>query len=176
MDKISKNVALILIFSIVISSSSLPLINSAQAQNNAAPTISILYPTNNTVFNVEFAPIMFHLEYQNSSTLSWVGYSIDGTANVTITVNDTEVDKFENNGYHNLTLYANDTAGNWAKPQVVTYFTHSRGDAVPLIDTITPPFITVLVVIAIVAVAYFRGHKKNKYQNQTVQVSRARHV
>jgi hypothetical protein len=169
MGKISKNFTLILILSIVISSQSLVITNFAQAQNNAFPTISIIYPTNDTVFNVEFVPVRFNLEYQTIDTLSWVGYSIDGDANVTVAVNGTEVLDSEGTGYHNLTLYANDTEGHWATPQTVIYYTNFHGDAVPLVYTLFAPLVIVVILVffAVVLLVFFKKHKKNKPSPQS---------
>jgi hypothetical protein len=168
MGKINKNFALILILSIVISSPSLLITKDVLAQNNSPPTISIISPTNGAVFDVGFRPVEFQLKYQTNTALSWVGYSIDGAGNVTVMGNDTDIVDFEVSGYHNLTLYANDTAGNWAKPQTVTYFTHFHGDAIPLVDTLFTPLVitAILVVFAIVLLVYFKKHKKNKLTPQ----------
>jgi hypothetical protein len=40
---------------------------------------------------------------------------------------------FESDGNHNLTLYANNTAGDWATPQTVTYLVNINA------DTFIPP-------------------------------------
>jgi hypothetical protein len=154
MGKSRKNVALILILSIVISSTSL-LVKSTQAQSNTAPTISILSPTNGTVF--ELGPrqmVTLHLNYQTKDTISWAGYSINGAKNVTIMGNCTFYD-LADSGYRNLTFYANDTTGNWAAPQTVTWRIHVYSDELlfyaPLLIGVA-----VFVVIAIVVVVYFR--------------------
>jgi hypothetical protein len=123
--KIGTATVCLLILCILFSSPNL-LTKCAYSQVDTAPSIIILYPTNNTVFTVEHVEeVSFYLKYQTNSTLSWVGYSLDGAKNVTIMGNDTYYHDLEADGYHNLTLYANDTAGNWATPQTVIYLTHT---------------------------------------------------
>ncbi len=116
----------------------------ASAQSNTAPAISILYPTSNTVFNVSIEGVSYQIIYETNSTLSWVGYSLNGGNNVTVSGNSTwelGPEHIFRSGYNTLTLYANDTAGNWATPQTVTYFVEFYADVAPTIvpsPTLTP--------------------------------------
>ena len=89
--------------------------------------VSILSPTNNYIFgsllvNDTFPDVTFHLIYKTNAATSWVGYSIDGGSNVTLTSNNTLVDMPPEMFAHNITLYANDTLGNWATPQTVNFY------------------------------------------------------
>jgi hypothetical protein len=96
------------------------------------PKVSILNPLNDSFFNVSLGGVTYQLTYETNSTLSWVGYSIDGSDNVTVTGNSTFVHDFvSSNGYHTLTVYANDTSGNWAIPQSVTYLVNFYPDYTP---------------------------------------------
>lgn len=90
------------------------------------PTISIVSPENKT-YTVDDVPLTFAV----SETTSWMGYSLDGQMNVTISDNTTIVGL--SNGAHTITVYANDTAGNMGYSDTV-YFT---------IDTV-PPNIEIL--------------------------------
>jgi hypothetical protein len=93
------------------------------------PTVSILFPLNNSLFNAGVGGVNFGLIYETNSSLSWVGYSLDGAANVTITGNSTLVHQIvSSNGNHTLTIFANDTSGNWATPQTVTYHVNAYPD------------------------------------------------
>jgi len=85
------------------------------------PTISILSPENKTypTNNIE-------LIFNVNEPTSWMGYSLDGQENVTITGNTTIVGLLD--GAHTATLYANDTAGNMGSSDAV-YFT---------VDTVSP--------------------------------------
>ncbi len=67
--------------------------------------ISILSPENKT-YTVDDVP----LDFTVSELTSWIGYSLDSQANVTITGNTTLFDLAD--GSHSIVVYANDTAGN----------------------------------------------------------------
>ena len=57
--------------------------------------------------------------FETNTSLSWVGYSLDGGSNITVSENETLIEIPAES--RSLTLYANDTAGNWASPQTVYY-------------------------------------------------------
>ncbi|MDH5376587.1 MAG: right-handed parallel beta-helix repeat-containing protein, partial [Candidatus Bathyarchaeota archaeon] len=84
------------------------------------PTVSIISPENKT-YTVADVPLSFTV----SETTSWIGYSLDGQANVTITQNVTLPLP---DGLHYVVVYANDTAGNMGESSTV-YFT---------VDTVAP--------------------------------------
>jgi len=88
------------------------------------PTISILSPENKT-YDVSDVPLTFTV----SELTSWIGYSLDGANNVTITGNTTIPIPVD--GSHHVVVYANDTVGNVGASDII-YFT---------VDT-TPPNIT----------------------------------
>jgi hypothetical protein len=139
------------------------------------PTVSILYPLNNSFFNVSIEGVNYKLIYETNSTLSWVGYSIGGNGysidgkgngNVTVSENSTWVHDFGSNGYHTLTLYANDTSGNWATPQTVTYLVNLYPDYAPSPSPSVPEFPTwiILPLVATVTLltgSIIRGKKKS---------------
>jgi parallel beta-helix repeat protein len=79
------------------------------------PTITILSPQN-TTYNTTSVPLTFTV---NEPT-SWIGYSLDGSANITIIGNTTLIGLSE--GFHNLIVYANDTSGNMGTSNRI-YFT-----------------------------------------------------
>lgn len=85
------------------------------AVDTIPPAIEILSPQNKT-YTTSSILLTFTL---NEST-SWVGYSLDDQANVTITGNITLTDIPE--GTHNVVVYANDTSGNMGCSDKV-YFT-----------------------------------------------------
>ena len=88
------------------------------------PNISIASPENET-YPVEDVPLTFTV----SESTSWIGYSLDGQANTTISGNTSLTSLLD--GVHYVVVYANDTVGNMGKSGVV-YFA---------VDT-TPPNIT----------------------------------
>ena len=150
MGNIDRTIALVLIGIIAISCLSLLTVKPLNAQSTAIPEFTILYPTNGTLFNVSRGVDNFQLKYAtNSPPLSWIGYSIDGDQNRTaygewfsfaqILYDDEGNPRvrvsgvFESDGNHNLTLYANNTSGDWAVPQTVTYLVNLNS------DTFIPP-------------------------------------
>ncbi len=144
--------ALLIIF--VISASvvlGVPHFKTTSAQSYTVPVISIVYPTNETSFNVAFgdAPdFSFPLIYQTNTVLSWVGYSMDGGSNVTVNGNSTMVKGDLHSGNTVLKLYANDTSGSWAAPQVVSYVVITKSDAISPI--ISPTLITSILVVLLI--------------------------
>jgi len=95
------------------------------------PTISIFSPENKT-YPAADVPLTLTV----TESTSWMGYSLDGQMNVTISGNTTIVDLSD--GPHTITVYANDIAGNKGSSDMV-YFTIQ---ATP-IDT-TPPSISIM--------------------------------
>jgi hypothetical protein len=79
------------------------------------PNIVVLSPENKT-YSVDSVPLNFTVD----ETTSWMGYSLDGQANVTTAVNTTLSSLLD--GGHHVVVYANDTAGNMGASETV-YFT-----------------------------------------------------
>ena len=100
--------------------------------NTAYPEVSILSLKNET-----YAKPEFHLNFTINEPVSWIGYSLDGQENVTITGNTTLSGL--SNGLHSIIIYANDTVGNVGGSEPVTFF-------------IKEPFPTTLVIVSIITV------------------------
>jgi len=83
--------------------------------DNEAPIIIILSPKNET-----YASTSFSLNFTQSEPTSWMGYSLDGQMNVTVSDNITLVGLPD--GVHTITVYAKDAAGNMGR-SVTVYFT-----------------------------------------------------
>ncbi len=81
----------------------------AQAQLN----VTITSPTNTTY--ASGVPLEFSV---NTST-SWIRFSIDNQQNITITSNTTLLGLAD--GYHNVTVYANDSSGNMGKSDTIFF-------------------------------------------------------
>jgi hypothetical protein len=163
-----KKVWLFIILSLILAFT-MPMETAFAESSNESPSITILNPTNYTTF-YESTPrggIGFQVKYQTNNTLSWVGYSIDDASNVTVSGNSTYYGGVENDGYHTLTLYANDTYGNWATPQTITYNVIRLPDTSPFLITIVAIIISVAVVIALsVALLFYKRHRRTVSLNK----------
>ena len=165
MGCLGKVLALVLILVMVISSSSFLMIKPVIAQNNA-PSISIVYPTNGTVVNAFMGSVGIEWQYPANTTFSWVGYSLNGTnwthgGNTTVTGKN-EIGFIENNGDYTFTIFANDTAGNWATPQTVNFHVHVIGDALqenPIFPIAL--ILTLIILFALAVLLAYRRHRKN---------------
>jgi hypothetical protein len=89
-------------------------------QESLGPVINILYPKNET-YTERKVPLIFTV----SELPSWIGYSLDGQANVTITGNTTLSSLAD--GSHYVVVYANATEGEMDASETV-YF---QVDATP---------------------------------------------
>jgi len=144
MGKIGKILALFLTATIMTSCLPVLTVKPVNAQSTPIPEITILYPANGTFFTVSRGVVSFQLKYATNCPLSWIGYSIDGGQNKTAygewyniqqILCDAEGNPsvrvsgvFESDGNHNLTLYAYNTAGDWATPQIVPYLVNINAD------------------------------------------------
>jgi hypothetical protein len=114
------------------------------------PSVSLINPQS-TTYQIANITLDFVLNKQ----VSWLGYSLDGQDNATITGNLTLANLSA--GLHNITVYAEDNYGNTASSETITF-------------TITPPseFPTLLVAvicaitIAAVTVSVFAYRRKKK--------------
>jgi hypothetical protein len=95
------------------------------------PTISIQSPQN-TSYGITSVPLSFTV---NEPT-SWIGYSLDGSANATIDSNTTLADLYD--GLHSLVLYANDTLGNMGSSSITHFLVDTTGPNITNV-TQTPP-------------------------------------
>ena len=117
--------------------------------------ISIASPQNTTYTTTDVA-----LEFTVTEATSWIRYSLDGQANVTITGSTTLSNLAE--GAHNVTVYAQDAEGETVASSTVD-FTIAQGAEPPQSDAL--PMDLLIIIIAIVAVAvviviYFLTKKK----------------
>jgi nitrous oxidase accessory protein NosD len=114
------------------------------------PKISVLSPVNQA-FNESSVPLLFTVDKQ----AVWIGYSLDGQDNVTISGNTTLTGL--PNGDHNVTVYATDQFGNTGASETI-YFTLE----------VPEPFPTTLVIVSLTSMAvaivgllvYFKKRKR----------------
>src|SRR5271157_2423560 len=79
-----------------------------------APALSILSPEN-MAYNVTSAPLTFTVD----QTTSWMGYSLDGQSNITVSGNTTLTGLAD--GVHNVIVFANNTAGIMGTSQALIF-------------------------------------------------------
>ena len=136
--------------------------NPTQPSLLPAPIVLLLSPENTSYTAIYNPYVTLPLEFQTNNSLSWVGYSLDGGNNITVT-NGTMIDISAES--KTLTLYANDTAGNWASPQTVYYeIAFNLGtprQSFPVVPAIFASLITVLIIIFGLLI-YFKKLKNKK--------------
>jgi parallel beta-helix repeat protein len=117
----------------------------------APPHISVSSPENKT-YNDSNVTLTFSM----SEPTSKISYSLDGQDNVTIAGNITlnEVP----NGFHNLTVYATDSAGNTGASETIS-FSVDVPEPFPTITVATASVATIAVMGAVLLV-YFKKSKK----------------
>jgi len=128
-----------------------PLMSRHEILDTMPPFISILSPENKTYTN--YVPVTFTV----SESTSWIGYSSDGQANITITESTTLTDL--SNGAHTIRVYASDAAGNTAASETI-HFTIEPS------PTWIIPTIWIIVGIGVTLLLYFTKFKKPKKKVQ----------
>ena len=119
------------------------------------PVISVVSPKNKT-YNQTSVSLTFTVD----KPVSWIGYSLDGRENMTVTGNTTLTDL--PNGPHNLTAYAKYTEGSIGASENVT-FTIIKPEPEPFSTTlIVTASGTAVAVIGIAMLVYFK--KRNTIQ------------
>lgn len=120
------------------------------------PAISIVSPENKT-YTVNSVSLRFTV----SETTSWIKYSLDGQANVTITEDVTLSDLSE--GVHSITVYAQDTDGKTGTSETI-YFTIAEGAETPQSEfsptTLIAAIIAVAVIIGVILFFFLKAEKK----------------
>jgi len=112
------------------------------------PVVQVVSPENKT-YDASSVPLTFAV---NKPT-QWVGYSLDGQDNVTITGNTTLIGL--TNGLHNVTVYAKDTFGNVGASETVSFTVE-----VPFPATLVVAPVASVVVIGAVLAIYFKKRKR----------------
>lgn len=115
------------------------------------PSISILSPENKT-YDTTDIPLTFTV----TETVSWIGYSLDGQANVTITGNKTITGLPY--GSHSLVVYAIDIAGNPGTSETI-YFRIKTQQSEPFATWVVAAVVAIIVIIAVAAVVIKKRSK-----------------
>ncbi len=120
-------------------------------KNYPSPVISIISPQKDGLYNMSDVPLAFAV---NHPTL-WVGYSLNGEANMSVTGNTTLAGL--SNGRHNIQLFGNDTLGNYGVSEII-YFTVN----VPFPLTLAVGAVVAVIVVAVVGAGLLFCFKKRK--------------
>ena len=114
------------------------------------PTISIVSPENKT-YKVNNVSLTFTV----NELPSWIGYSLDGQANVTITANTTLTELSD--GPHTLKVYARDTAGNTGTSETIYFNIVQKTESFPTLIVVP---IAIIAVVGAALLVYFRKRGK----------------
>jgi N-acetylneuraminic acid mutarotase len=114
------------------------------------PKINVTSPSNQTYIESS-VPLAFSLDKQ----VSWVGYSFDGKQNVSLTGNSTIANM--TNGFHSITVYANDTFGNIGASETVS-FTVAVPEPFPVVPVAA--VVGAAVVVGTGLLVYRKKHKR----------------
>jgi hypothetical protein len=114
------------------------------------PQISLLSPMNQT-YNDSSVSLVFSV----NKAVNWVGYSLDGQQNFTITGNSTIGNLA--NGLHTITVYANDTFGNMGAS--IASFTVAKPETLPTEAAAAISGTVGIIVVIAVLLVYFKKRK-----------------
>ena len=121
------------------------------------PSISVLSLQNKT-YTVNEVPLNFAV----SKPTSWIAYSLDNQANVTMKENTTIAEL--NEGSHNVIIYANDTIGNMGCSETI-YFNVAKQE--PAFPTLVVIAVSSVAIVSVALIVYFkkRQHRKTSQEN-----------
>jgi len=101
---------------IVVTVQSTPIVQTTPTPSPTLPPLNISYLSEeNRTYTENSVPLNFSL----TQPTEWITYSLDGQAAVAINGNTTLTGL--SNGYHTVTIYANDTHGNPANSQIIAF-------------------------------------------------------
>ena len=93
------------------------------------------------------------LDFAVNESTSWMGYSLDDEANVTLSGNTT---LFLNEGLHRIVLYGNDTAGNMVSSETIFFTIEEPFPIMPVVVASG----TSIAVICVGLLVYFKKRKR----------------
>ena len=119
--------------------------------------------------NLTYTTNNFSLNFTVNEETTWMGYSLDGQDNVTLTETTLNLTELAD-GSHNMTIYTTDTDGNTAASETIS-FTITKDDETTT-EWTTFIIVTAAVAIAIVAVIlYFTRTRKTIAKDGSILVS-----
>jgi N-acetylneuraminic acid mutarotase len=116
------------------------------------PTISIVSPENKT-----YTANNVSLTFTVNELTSWIGYSLDGQANVTIPGNTTLTGLSD--GIHNLVVYAKDIAGNTGASEIFCFSIKTQ-QSEPFPTTWIVAAMAIIAIGIVAILVYFRKIRK----------------
>jgi parallel beta-helix repeat protein len=117
-----------------------------------APTVLVVCPENKTYVGTSVA-----LNFTVSKSVSWIGYSLDGQENVTVTGNTTLIGLSV--GAYNLTVYATDEAENTGASKTIHFTIAKEPEPFPTTLLVATASASVAVV-SVGLLVYFRKRKR----------------
>ncbi len=112
--------------------------------------------TNLQIENTTYSQNSLPLNFTVNEKVGWVGYSLDGEANVTFTGNITLSGL--DYGSHSLMIYANDTVGNMGATENVN-FTIEKPEVLPVVPVATVSVVAIALTVAGLLVYHKRRAK-----------------
>ena len=144
---------------IVVTVQSTPIVQATPTPSPTLPSLNISYLLEeNKTYTENSVPLNFSL----TQPAEWIAYSLDGQAAVIINGNTTLTGL--SNGYHTVTIYANDTNGNAATSQIITFIVN-----VPATFSTIEASAAVVIVIGIIVVAVFLFKKQKQPRINMIQ-------
>ena len=128
-------------------------ISGAKPPDTIPPVISVLSPEN-VVYIQNAVPLILVTDEE----ISWIGYSLDKLENITISDNLTLSGLLD--GLHELTVYANDAAGNMGRSETI-FFTVKAQAGLPTILWVSIATFLIPTLGGLTILAYKRLKKQN---------------
>jgi hypothetical protein len=131
-----------------------PFTTATYLLQTTPPEVTLQSPLNQ-MYNESSVSLVFSVD----KAANWMGYSLDGEPNVTISGNSTVYNM--TNGIHSITIYANDTFGNVGTSETIN-FTIKKAETQTFQTIIIIAVVgTSTVIVATGLLVYFKKHKPN---------------
>jgi len=127
--------------------------------DTTSPNISLL------IENKTYSQNDLSLNFTMDEPTSWIGYCLDGKANITIAGNATL--NGIANGSHSIVVYANDTAGNMRASEPVLFTVAKESEPEPFPTTLVVAPITSMAVVGVGLLVYFKKRNHAEITNKT---------
>jgi len=119
-----------------------------------APDVSVLSPEVGGVY--DFRNVT--LEFDVVQPVVWMGYSLDGQANVTVESSSTVLSGLSN-GQHNVRVFAQDKYGNTGASETISFTVVNAPLSVLFVVAVVAVFVVVLVVVCVCLFLFLRKRR-----------------